>query len=62
MIAPLPVEIQVVTNLFVLKMNVIGIGKFVPTDQDRMIEFLFKHKLKPCQLLLFSKDMFLRKE
>jgi hypothetical protein len=43
---PLPVGIQVVTNLFVLKMNVIGIGKFVPIDQDRIL--IFKHELKPC--------------
>jgi hypothetical protein len=27
-------------------MNVIGIGKFVPTDQDRIL--IFKHELKPC--------------
>jgi hypothetical protein len=37
MSAPLPVGIQVVTNLFVLKTNVIDIGKFVPTDQDRIL-------------------------
>jgi hypothetical protein len=48
MSAPLPVGIQVVTNLFVLKMNVIGIEKFVPTDQNQMIEFSFKHELKSC--------------
>jgi hypothetical protein len=50
MSAPLPVGIQVVTNLFVLKMNVIGIGKFVPTDHK--IESLFKHELKPCECLI----------